>query len=116
MVDAFSDDISAARYLAAIHSQFQTRTPAGDRIALRLIQVTSPRMTLASVDPAGPRYECFSLIFEGADDTPLSQGLCRLEHDALGVADIFIVPVGAERGRRQYEAVFNRRVTPSPLP
>jgi hypothetical protein len=42
----------------------------------------------------------FSLVFEGEPAMP--QGIRRIEHDALGPLDIFLVPVGPGR----YEAVF----------
>jgi hypothetical protein len=44
----------------------------------------------------------FSLVFEGGPTPPLAQGIHRVEHDALGALDIFLVPVGPDR----YEAVF----------
>jgi uncharacterized protein DUF6916 len=42
----------------------------------------------------------FSLVFSGQPGMP--QGIHRLEHEALGPLDVFLVPVGPGR----YEAVF----------
>jgi hypothetical protein len=44
----------------------------------------------------------FALVFQGGPTPPLPQGIHRVEHDALGALDIFLVPVGPDR----YEAVF----------
>jgi hypothetical protein len=44
----------------------------------------------------------FSLVFQGGPNPPLPQGIHRVEHDALGALEIFLVPIAADR----YEAVF----------
>ena len=44
----------------------------------------------------------FSLVFHGGPNPPLSQRICRVEHDRLGAIEIFLVPIAADR----YEAVF----------
>ena len=52
--------------------------------------------------------ERFSLYFVGPGDFYLPQSIYRMEHDALGTLEIFIVPVGKEEAGYRYEAVFNR--------
>ncbi|MGW5237396.1 DUF6916 family protein [Monashia sp. NPDC004114] len=44
----------------------------------------------------------FSLVFQGGPNPPLEQQIFRVEHDRLGVLDIFLVPIATDR----YEAVF----------
>jgi hypothetical protein len=44
----------------------------------------------------------FSLVFQGGSSPPLPQGIHRLEHENLGVIEVFLVPIAADR----YEAVF----------
>lgn len=44
----------------------------------------------------------FSLVFQGCPNSPLPQRIYRVEHDALGAIEIFLVPIAADR----YEAVF----------
>jgi hypothetical protein len=44
----------------------------------------------------------FSLVFEGGPRAPIPQRIHRVEHEALGALDLFLVPVGPGR----YEAVF----------
>jgi hypothetical protein len=72
-------------------------------------------LTLVSATPVGQarraerfRERAFSVIFLGPPQAPvLPQQIYRLEHGALGVLEIFLVPIGAEEGRMRYEAVFN---------
>jgi len=45
----------------------------------------------------------FSLIFQGGPNPPLPQRIYAVEHDELGVIEIFLVPIAADR----YEAVFS---------
>lgn len=55
---------------------------------------------------AGGR-EPFSLIFLGPPQSPyLPQGTYRFVHPQLGNLDIFIVPIGPQTDRMQYQAVF----------
>ena len=45
----------------------------------------------------------FSLVFEGGPTPPLPQGIYAVEHEDIGVIEIFLVPVAPDR----YEAVFS---------
>jgi hypothetical protein len=56
--------------------------------------------------PAGGRTG-FSLLFRGPADRPLAQGIHSIQHPALGMLDIFLVPVGPDAHGLQYEAIFN---------
>lgn len=53
--------------------------------------------------PGGP----FSLIFEGAETESFQQGSHKIEHETLGVVDVFLVPVGQSGDKIIYEAIFN---------
>jgi hypothetical protein len=44
----------------------------------------------------------FSLVFAGGPSPPLPQRIYRVEHEDLGVLEIFLVPIADAR----YEAVF----------
>lgn len=57
---------------------------------------------------AQPGWEQFSLVFAAPDDAPAAQGTYHLEHESIGVLDLFLVPVAHEEGRLLYEAVINR--------
>jgi len=49
----------------------------------------------------------FSLMFDGALENPLEQGVHALDVEGLGRLELFIVPVGTTATARQYEAIFN---------
>jgi hypothetical protein len=48
----------------------------------------------------------FSLIFRGPLELLLPQGIHRLEHEVLGVLELFLVPIGPDEAGMRYEAVF----------
>jgi len=71
------------------------------------------KTTLVSVADIGPipdktvvGRECFALNFRGSE--PLRQNTYRIEHDALGRLDLFLVPMGKNKRGRYYQAVINR--------
>ena len=68
----------------------------------QLIAVTK----LGSADRKGGR-EPFSLLFRGAGDLDLPQGLYKVAHDDLEAGEIFLVPLGPGQEGMLYEAVFN---------
>jgi hypothetical protein len=72
------------------------------------IEVTLQELKRHEVHP-GPRPEPFSLYFLGPLRPILPQSIYRMEHEALGTMEIFLVPVGPDPKRQgmQYEAVFN---------
>jgi hypothetical protein len=59
---------------------------------------------------SSPGHEVFSLLFRGPGKPLLAQRLYPFEHDAIGMFDLFIVPVGRDERGIYYEAVFNRLV------
>jgi hypothetical protein len=85
-----------------LNTSFVTPHPQFGNVTLDLVHVSDLRET--------PRQRMFSLVFRGPLDQPLEQGLCPLAHDALGNADLFLVPVGREADGFRYEAVFNNLV------
>lgn len=80
---------------------------------VRLEDIEPLELELVRVAPAGQPArpglrEPFSLQFLGPVSSHyLVQHIYRLEHDALGALDIFLVPLGPEGGRMRYEAIFN---------
>lgn len=49
----------------------------------------------------------FSLMFVGATEHFLRQGLYRLHHERLGEVAIFLVPVAKDARGYSYQALFN---------
>jgi hypothetical protein len=77
-------------------------------------------MKLASVDDRSGNEvivapdECFALRFEAPRGTALTQQTFRIEHAALGTFSLFVVPMAlTPDAPRYYEAIINRRSTPS---
>ena len=67
------------------------------------------QLTLMSVNERpgpGTRRQPFSLLFLGPADPVLPQRIYRLEHDVLGLLEIFLVPIGRDEDGTTYEAVF----------
>ncbi len=77
--------------------------PVDEAITLRLTEVRS-----LGRQPDAPRVEPFALVFTGPPQPILEQRIYRLDHEALGAFDIFLVPIGYDAaGSLCYEAVFN---------
>lgn len=57
----------------------------------------------------GPRSEPFSAFFRGALRPILPQSIYHVEHETMGMMEIFLVPIGPDPQRQGmlYEAVFN---------
>lgn len=109
------DALSARHFAELLRTTFQVLVEPGLGVRLELTAVTETGPGRPEgVAAAPPRGECFSLLFDGPADPPLAQRTYRLAHERLGAFDLFLVPVGAEHGARQYEAVFHRCPAPAP--
>ncbi|WP_342725894.1 hypothetical protein AAFG07_02665 [Bradyrhizobium sp. B097] len=66
-------------------------------------------LKLAKVEPAGnsgrPRG-AFSLLFAGPKGAWLPQAIYPVRHPALGVIEIFLVPIGPLGDGNGYQAIF----------
>ena len=94
------DELSASVFAAQLDTEFRVAFEGVPPVALELFEVTEG-------DPASAQ-EHFSLVFRGAHDRVLSQGMCRMEHAELGAVVLFIVPIGPDSRGMRYQAVFNR--------
>jgi hypothetical protein len=75
-------------------------------VTLELVEASPASDRLAENARRAGLREPFSLQFRGPGDPFLRQRIYRLEHDALGALDIFLVPIGADGDGFRYEAVF----------
>ncbi len=98
------EEVHKESLAAYINGEFQVIGHPAGSIDLRLVEA-SDRGTSA-------RQEIFALLFHGPGGCFLPQGIYRLEHDDLGEIDLFLVPVGQDQEGFQYEAVFNRLISP----
>lgn len=84
---------------------------AGSRFLLRSEGAAEPLpLELVEVTPGGrgerPGHRAFSLVFRGPRGLHLRQRIYRLEHDALGSLDIFLVSIAPDDQGSYFEAVF----------
>jgi hypothetical protein len=90
--------------LFARHLNTKFYVPLDDRrVELELVRVEGDKSGMDKIEG----IERFALYFLGPGDFYLPQRTYRMEHEALGELDIFIVPVGIKDKRYQYEAVFS---------
>ena len=87
-----------------LNTKFRIPLQPSGAVELELLEVVSTLST--------PRQEQFSIFFRGPGNIYLPQRTYRMEHDALGELDLFIVPVGRDPEGFRYEAVFNRPLEP----
>ena len=86
-------------FAAQLNTSFRVKPAADLTVELLLIEAN---------DKSVASQEMFSLIFQGPSRTFLPQGLYPVEHDRIGVFDLFIVPIGRDEDQYRYEAIFNR--------
>ena len=96
LADLTADDFAAhsgSRYLLRLAG-------AAEPIPLELVEVTASSRPRRGGRP-------FSLVFRGPRSPSLPQAQYRLEHEAMGALDIFLVPIALDAQGLSYEAVFN---------
>lgn len=98
------DQLTLHDFTPYLNQFFRIRLIDHGPIDLELIAVTP--LPLATKPPASVRLP-FSIAFLGPVSRQyLPQGTYRLEHVEFGALDLFIVPLGPQAGRMQYEAIF----------
>jgi hypothetical protein len=97
------DALEQADFAAHLGTTFRLRFPDGAALDL-VLQEASPHPHLP---PPPGRRRGFSLVFRSSSQGHLPQGIYRLDHEAMGAMDLFLVPIGPREGGMCYEAVFN---------
>jgi hypothetical protein len=98
-----TDELTADLFAPHEGTEFLVDAGGAGLVPLRLTSVTRH-----PVQPDAPRVEPFSLVFTGPAAPALEQQIHALAHPALGLLEIFIVPIGpGPEGPSRYEAVFN---------
>ena len=84
-----------------LHTNFKVQDGAVGNILLELVD--------AIEGDTSPKLELFSVYFRGPLAPRLPQQIHRLEHEKLGVVEIFLTPVEADQEKgTTYESVFHR--------
>ncbi|MFN8633976.1 MAG: hypothetical protein U0893_08990 [Chloroflexota bacterium] len=86
---------------------FRVQAPGADPIEMALESVAEIPVAGWRPDDAARPRQPFSLLFLGPAHLILPQAIYPFEHDALGIFEIFIVPVGKSANGVTYEAVFS---------
>ena len=97
MLESLTVDSFATR----IGERFRLLADTGTTLSVELIDAT----TLGSSGSARGRTP-FSILFRGPMTPLLVQRIYRLDHEALGSLDLFLVPIGPRDGGMVYEAIF----------
>ena len=87
--------------LADFRAAVDTPFSLGDGNVLRLVEAEA-----SGQRAVGMERDPFRLVLLGPVDPVLSQRTYRLEHEAFGTLDIFIVPIARDAHSTTYEAVF----------
>ncbi|HEU5063742.1 MAG TPA: hypothetical protein VFT79_11410 [Solirubrobacterales bacterium] len=95
-----SAELTVETFAPAVGETFTVGGEGGAKVELLLVE--------AERKDAGPRAPRppFSLLFHGPAEPLLPQATYRFEHRALGVLEIFIVPLGGDEHGATYEAFF----------
>lgn len=93
------EELDAKLFSENLNTKFRASLD-GKTIELELIDVSELNYS--------PGQEAFSIVFRGALDSPLPQGLFDIEHEKLGSFAIFMTPVARHQDGFRYEACFNR--------
>jgi hypothetical protein len=95
------EDFTVTTFTDRLGETFHVRD-GSDVIELSLIAASEPDERR----PAPSGRMPFSIVFRGPLERVLPQRIYPFEHDALGVFELFIVPIGPDESGMQYEAVF----------
>jgi len=86
---------------AQLNTKFRFGVGTEQMVELELVEVQAH-------DDVTGQTERFSAFFRGPLDHLLPQSIYRMEHEALGSTEIFIVPIRRDNAGFYYEAAFNR--------
>ena len=102
MADTLPDHDAFARHVG---EAFLLRPPEGAPVEIELVEAQT--FAARGGDDASLRRTPFSLLFRVTGPSDLTQRIYRVEHDALGALDLFLVPIGSDDVGTRFEAVFN---------
>ena len=89
------ESLTVDDFAPLLHERFRVEPGEAPPFDLELVEVSEIER-----EPGGRAP--FSVVFEGGPSPPLPQRIYRVEHEGLGILDIFLVPIAIDR----YEAVF----------
>jgi hypothetical protein len=96
-----SVSLTEENFARHLHTSFRVRAPRPVELELHEVKGWQARAN----EQTG--LERFSVFFTGPGDIFLPQQIYTLEHEQMGVFEIFLVPIGRDAQGFRYEAVFN---------
>jgi len=93
------EKLNAKTFAEHLHTKFKVRH-GNSTVELELAEVTERDLS--------PKVELFLLVFHGPTAPWLAQQIYKLEHEKLGVIQIFLTAIAGDAEGISYEAVFNR--------
>jgi hypothetical protein len=99
------DKLTVDDFRPAVGQPFSLDAGEAGTVELELVTARTIEPGAPPVDAAGRRTP-FALDLRGPADQILPQATYRLDNDAVGAMEIFIVPVGRTEARTDYEAIF----------
>ena len=99
-----SDRPEIGAFQERLHQTFRMSLGASNVLDLELVEV---RDLGRRKHNDGSELSCFALTFRAPTRAAAPQAVYRVEHDTLGVLEIFLVPIGPDEIGMRYEAVFN---------
>jgi hypothetical protein len=103
---AVLESLDMTTFAGRVGELFRILIDEANTLTTRLIEVTPGPDAAGRPAHAGGRAP-FSLVFRSPPGAPLPQHIYRLQHDELGVLDLFLVPIGPDDEGMRYEAVFS---------
>ncbi|MGB8507428.1 MAG: hypothetical protein WCD76_03405 [Pyrinomonadaceae bacterium] len=93
-------------FLPLLNTEFRVLVEGFDPLPLKLVEVSDLERISGREIRRGKRG--FSLLFGSSRAFFLPQSIYRFEHEALGIFELFIVPVHPDDDQTYaYEAIFN---------
>ncbi len=99
------DALNSQIFAGQLHTKFNVIVAGQAPLELALIEVKEHE--------TAPKFELFTLAFQGPHAPRLNQQIHHFEHEKLGPFDLFVTAIGADEHGLVYEAVFHRRKQPS---
>ena len=100
------DKLNSADFSPYLNRKFRIHHESMDPIEVELVEVTDLGSNPDEEDE-GSKKRPFSIVFRGAMEPNLPQGIYDLEHEEVGTLSLFMVPIGPDKEGMRYEAVFN---------
>lgn len=96
------DQLQLSRFQPLVGQRFVLRSDVEGGADLHLVLVEVNALAHGDGRPRTP----FSLVFRGPASPVMAQRIYRLEHEALGTLELFLVPIGRNAQGVRYEAIF----------